>query len=286
MAWAATATPGTIPKIKVASTFKQIEACQSMSGPSGSKPIVEVQGLSDLAKKFKGGRPDYGKVNFEMAFDPTDPSHLEFLTAFAAVPSVNSEFEIALTDVGTAALNFFGKVDEIGLSIPNEGPVILKAGVKITSGITDTAATSITPNAAFVPIVGQGCTLGFWTGAAYVTLPGATNVEISGASRAVIPATAMSALVPNFLMGIPSNGKISFDLLYDSSDANHILVLAAFNAASQTDRFLITMTDASNATITLNPCMVDTWEYNVGQKDSANLVKVSATINCPIVVVP
>lgn len=286
MAWAATSTPGTIYKINVGGTLKQIEGVQSATGPSGSKTTTERTALSDTSRKYIGGRATTGKVSYEMAFDPTDPSQLKFITAFAAVPAVDIAFENAHTDQGLAAYSYSGLVDELGLNFPNEGLVVLRAGVSIKTALTDGAPTSITPNASFAPIVGQGTTLGFWDGAAYDIIPGVSNVEISGASRTLIPATQQSALTSSYLVGMPASGKISFDLFWDSTDATHLALYAAFQAANQQDRFQITMTDASTATITLNPCVVDGWDFQMGSRDAPNLVRVSAQINTTIVVVP
>jgi len=264
--------------------MKLLEGCMSLSGPGASKPLTDITALSDTAQKFKGGRPNYGKIGMECAFDPIDPSHLKLFTAFALVPGVAVACEVAGTENGAKAAVFSAMFDELGLSIPNEGPVMVKSGATITTAITLATATSITPSAIFAPIVGQGTVLGLWVTSAYVTILGATNFEISGASRAMIPVTALSAAAPTFLAGVPNNGKLTFDLLWDSSDANHALLFAAYQAANQTDRIKITLTNTAASTITLNPVIIDGFEFNTS-KDAPNLVKVSATINTPIAIV-
>lgn len=283
MAWTPTATPGTQFKIN-AGGWKLLEGLIGLSGPGGSKPLTSVTALSDLAMKFKAGRPDYGKVSGECVFDPIDVSQLKLLTAFAAVPAVAVAFEVGSTEHGGKAVQFSAMVDELGLSFPNEGPAMLKWGASLTTGRTLATATAVTPSATFNSCVGQGTVLELWVEDEYVPILGVSMVEISGVSRAKIPATQISALTPTFLVGIPNNGKAGFDLMFDSTDANHALLLAAFDAPNQTDRLRITMTDPAASKIILNPVLVDTFEFALGQQDSVNLVKAGATINCPIAV--
>jgi hypothetical protein len=284
MPWTATSTPGTQFKLTVSAVLKLLEGVQSLSGPGGNKPLTAVTAISDVAVKNKTGRPIYGKVSGQVAFDPTDVSQVKLLTAFAAVPSVAVACEVGMTENGGKASTFSALFDEWGLSIPNEGAVMVSFGATITTPLVLATPSSVTPNASFDSAVGQGCTLGLWVTSAYSTIAGASNIEISGCSRSIIPATQLSATTPSYLTGIPDFGSLSFDLLYDSSDANHALLKAAFDAQNQTDRLKITFANAGPNTITLNPVRIVGWEFMTGEKDAANKVKVTAKIDTTITI--
>jgi hypothetical protein len=287
MAWKATTTPGTQFKIDIGGTPLLLEGVTSLTAPGGSRPTSEWTPINATGKKYKTGRPAYGKASGEVAVMPTDPSFVKLLSLYNAAPSAAlCDVEVALVDNGAKAYKWTAFCDEFGLSFPNEGVVKAKFGFQATTGATALGSpTSVTPNASFDPAVSQGTTLGFWVTSAYVTLNGVENIELQGGSRDSSPATPINATAASVLPGYHGQTKLSFDLLFDSTETNHLALLTSFNASTPVnDKFIITMADSGNATITLDPVVIDGWEWPTAP--GTNRVKVSATVNCDIAIVP
>lgn len=287
MAWKATTTPGTQFKINIGGAPLLLEGVTSLTPFPGSRPTTEWTPINSGAKRYKPGRAAYGKASGELAVMPTDPSFVALLDLYNAAPaSALSDVELALVDNGSKAYKWTAFVDEFGISFPNEGPVKARFGFQATTGATAQASpTSVTPNASFDPCVAQGTTLGFYVTSAYVTLNGVENIELQGGARDSTPATPINATAASVLPGYRGQTRLTFDLLFDSTETNHLALLTSFNASTPVaDKFLITMTDSGNATITLDPVNIDGWEWP--SAPGTNRVKVSATCNCDIEVVP
>lgn len=283
MAWKATITPGTQFKIDLGTTPLLLEGVSSLTPPAGSRPTTEWTPIQATGKKYKPGRPAYGKVSGELAVMPTDPSFLRLLALYNAAPSsALTDVEVALTDNGSKAYKWTAFVDAFSLMFPNEGPVKCSFELQATTGATaQSSPTAVTPNATFDPTVAQGTTLGFYVTSAYNTLNGVENIELKGGSRDSYPATAINATAASSLPGYRGQTELSFDLLFDSTEANHLALLTSFNASTPvTDKFKITM--VGGATITLTDCNVSKWEWP--QAPGVNRVKVTAVVNVDIAV--
>jgi hypothetical protein len=286
MAWTATTTPGTQLKIDLGTTPLLLEGVTSLTPPAGSRPQSEWTPISATGKKYKTGRPAFGKASGELAVDPTDPSFLRLLALYNAAPaSALTILEVALVDAGSKAYKWTTFCDEFGISFPNEGVVKAKFGFQATGGVTpQTTPATVTPSVVFNPSVSQGSTLGFWTGAAYVTLNGVENIELQGGARDSSPATPIDALAASILPGYRGQTKLMFDLLFDSTEANHVLLLTSFNASTPiTDKFKITFPSPYTAhNITLADCNVDGFPFP--SAPGTNRLKVSATVNVDIAI--
>jgi hypothetical protein len=287
MAWKATTTPGTQLKI-LANTPLLLEGVTSLTAPAGTRPTSEWTPISSTAgKKYKTGRPAYGKTSGEIAVDPIDPSFLALLALYNAAPaSALIDLEVALKDAGSKAYKWTAFCDDFGINFPNEGVVKAKFGFSLTTGATaQNSPTSVTPSATYDPCVGQGTTLGYYVANAYVTLRGVENIDISGGARDATPATEQAATAASQVPGYRGQNKLTFDLLFDSTEANHLALLTSFNTAVPVnDKFLITMTDPGNATITLDPVNLDGWAWPTSP--GVNIVKVSGVYNGDIAIVP
>jgi hypothetical protein len=283
MAWEAGTTPGTQFKINLGSTPLLLEGITSLTPFPGSRPTSEWTPINATGKKYKTGRPAYGKASGELAVDPTDPSFLALLALYNAAPgSALSDVELAMTDNGAQALKWTAFVDEFGISFPNEGVVKARFGFQATTGHTVQAATSVTPNATFDPAVSQGTVLKFYKTASYQELKGVENIELAGGARDSSPATPIQATVASLLPGYRGQTKLTFDLLYDSTETLHTDMLTSFVANTPvTDRFQIAMTKSSKL-ITMADCNIDGWEWP--SAPGTIRVKVSATVNVDIAI--
>jgi hypothetical protein len=283
MAWKATTTPGTEFKIDVSGGSPlMLEGVTSLTPPPLSRPTTEWTPISATGKKYKTGRPAYGKTSGELAVMPTDPSFLRLLALYNALPgSALTDIEVALVDQGSKAFKWTAFVDEFSLSFPNEGPIKARFGFQAASGATAGAATAVTPNGSFDPVVSQGSTLGFWVTSAYVTLNGVENMELAGGSRDSSPGTPINASAASLIPGYRGQTKLSFDLLFDSTETNHMTLFSNANSlAAVTDKFKITMPGGS--LIVLTDVNLDS--FALPTAPGTNMVKVSATVNVDIAI--
>lgn len=283
MAWKATTTPGTQFKIDIGTTPLLLEGVTSLTPPAGSRPTSEWTPINATGKKYKTGRPAYGKVSGELAMMPTDPSFVRLLALYNAAPNAAlTDIEVALTDQGAKAYKWTAFVDEFGVSFPNEGVVKAKFGFQVTTGATaQVAPTAVTPNAAFDPIVAQGTTLAFWATGAYGNLKGVENIELSGGARDNTPATPIEAAAASVLPGYRGQTKLTFDLLYDSTEVAHQAMFTSFAASTPvTDKFKINL--VGGHAIELTDVNIDGWEWP--SAPGTNRVKVSATVNVDIAI--
>jgi hypothetical protein len=284
MAWKATTTPGTQFKIDLGTSALLLEGVTSLTPPPGSRPTSEWTPISATGKKYKPGRPAFGKATGEVAVDPADPSFLRLLALYNAAPaSALTDVEVALVDSGSKAYKWTAFVDEFGITFPNEGVVKAKFGFQATTGATpQSSPTAVTPSVVFNPMVAQGATLGFWVSSAYVTLSGVSLFDLQGGARDSSPATPIDALAASMLPGYRGQTKLTFDLLFDSTEANHVAMLTSFNASTPvTDKFKITFAGGAH-NIALSDCNIDGWAFPTAP--GVNIVKVSATVNVDIAI--
>lgn len=107
MPYATSLTAGTVLKHKISSVFTAVPGVRSIGGSGSSKTKVDVTALSDTAKKYLGGFPDYGELNVELMWDPGDSVHQAILTA-AQTSGTTSDIQITMTDAGAATVEYTG----------------------------------------------------------------------------------------------------------------------------------------------------------------------------------
>lgn len=280
MAYDSTSMIGTQFKIDVGGTPLLLEGVLSLTPPSGSRPTTSVTPIQSTVMKFKTGRPAYGPASGKLAWSPVDPSHIKLLALYNS--AATADFELTQVDNGAQSLKWSGFVGQFGLSFPNEGPVEASFSVQMTTGHTAGAATAVTPSTTFDSATSQGTIGSFWATAAYSQIKGATNFELAGGSRETYPGTPIDALVASVIPGYIGQNKLTFDLLYDSTEANHGLLLASYMAGTPiNDKIKLATTQLSKVLI-LDPIVIDGWAWSTAP--GANIVKVSATVNCLIAV--
>jgi hypothetical protein len=255
-----------------------LEGVTSLTPPPLSRPSVEWTPISATSKSFKPGRPAYGKMSGECVVMTTDPSFVALLGLYNAAPSAAVKtIGVSTTEQGLKEYRWSMFCDEFGLIFPNEGLVKARFGFQAASACTAGSATSVTPNASFAPVLSQGTTLGFWTGAAYTTLDGVEDIELSGGSRDSSPATPINASAASLLPGYRGQTKLSFTILWDTTlTSTHVAMYTSANALTPTtDKFKITFTDTE--TITMADCNIDAFELPTAP--GTNRVKITATVN-------
>ena len=282
--WRATTTPGTQFKIDLGTSALLLEGVTSLTPFPGTRPTSEWTPINAQGKKYKSGRPAYGKASGEVAVDPTDPSFLRLLALYNLAPlSCLTDVEVALVDSGSKAFKWTAFCDEFGISFANEGVLKAKFGFQAVTGATAMVTpTVVVPSSTFDPVVCQGASLGFYVGAVYVTLAGVSNIELQGGARDSSPATPIDALAASSLPGYRGQTKLLFDLLFDSTEVNHMALFTSFNAPTPvTDKFKINFAGGVH-NIPLADCNIDA--FALPTAPGVNIVKVAATVNVDIAI--
>lgn len=280
MSYKATSMIGTEFKIDLGGTPLLLEGLINLTAPAGTRPVSEWTPIQSTTKKYKTGRPTYGAASGKLAWSPIDPSHIKLLALYNSAAAAN--FELTEVDNGAQSLQWPGFVSQFGLTFPNEGVVEVAFGIQITGAHTTAAATSVTPSATFDPAVSQGTVGSLWVTSAYVAVKGATNFALAGGSRDTYPATPIDAAVASVMPGYIGQNKLTFDLLYDSTESTHVALLASYVGSTPiNDKFKIATTQSSKVLIN-DPVVIDGWAWPTAP--GANIVKVSATVNSTIAV--
>ena len=138
MAYAAWAVAGTC--LGVGSTaspldYATIRGVEGFTGPTGSKPDIDVTAIDDTATKYVAGVPDYGNVSFDLFWDPAETSHQELYVAFQTVGSTKY-FRIVCADTGAALITFSGEVKGWEWDFSKGAAAKVKVTVKLSGTAT------------------------------------------------------------------------------------------------------------------------------------------------------
>jgi hypothetical protein len=111
-------------------TAVNVPGVLTMGFSGGGKTEIEYTAISDTAAKFKGGKPNYGSFNFELAYDPTDAAHSHVLAQYGSAGSTD-QWKILLTDQSTGTVSFNGSVMEFNLDLAKDSIGKASARVKL-----------------------------------------------------------------------------------------------------------------------------------------------------------
>jgi hypothetical protein len=139
MPYAASHTAGTLVKIKISGTYTLIPGLQNFTNDGGEKGEIDTTPLNATAKTSVGGTPDYGTWTGELAWDPGDTVHQALAARYATTPAPTEDFEITMTDVGAATVQFFGYIKRFNPTYDKE------SFNKSNFAVRQTSALVITP---------------------------------------------------------------------------------------------------------------------------------------------
>jgi hypothetical protein len=128
---------GTQLKVTITATPTLIQGVQSFSGPTGSKPEIEYTSISDTAAKFKAGKPDFGTISFQIAWDPAEAAHAHLLTSFNTAGSTDA-WTITCSDVGAAAITFNAAVNGWSWSFDKDAVAMVDVSARLSGVATVT----------------------------------------------------------------------------------------------------------------------------------------------------
>jgi Lambda phage tail tube protein, TTP len=78
--------------------FTAVPDVLSMSGPDASKAEIDVTDLASVAKEFKGGLADFGRLTVEMNYIPGNATHAAMRADFINTLSPVRNWQIAFTN--------------------------------------------------------------------------------------------------------------------------------------------------------------------------------------------
>lgn len=136
MPYAASAVAGTLLQYANASpwSYSTIKGVEGFSGPTATKPDIDVTAIDDTATQFIDGTPDYGQITFDLFWDPNETNHRLLKDDFDVVASV-AYFKVVNTDTGAAELTFQGNVKGFEWDYSKANAVKVKVTVKLTGAV-------------------------------------------------------------------------------------------------------------------------------------------------------
>ena len=112
---------------------------------------------------------------------------------------------------------------------------------------------------------------------AYVEIPKVTSIGGPTGSAAVIPTTALDSAAVEKIMGLPDEGQVTLELIWQGETNNAVQVALHTDRAAQTlVTFQIRLTDSPNSRYTFT-AYVTNWELSIGI-DSVTMVNVTLEI--------
>lgn len=120
-------------------TFSAIGNVRSISGPSGSKPEIDVTDLASAGKEYLAGIPDYGQVNFTGFHNEDEATQTTLWADFVDSTDTHiRNYQITFND-GTV-YDFQGFIQDLAHSVESEGGIELNGAVRVSGGLTRTLA--------------------------------------------------------------------------------------------------------------------------------------------------
>ena len=120
-------------------TFTAIGNVRSISGPSGSKPEIDVTDLASAGKEYLAGIPDYGQVNFTGFHNEDEATQTTLWADFVDSTDTHiRNYQITFND-GTV-YDFQGFIQDLAHSVESEGGIELNGAVRVSGGLTRTLA--------------------------------------------------------------------------------------------------------------------------------------------------
>ena len=124
--------------VTISASATAVPGVTSLSFSGAQKNEVEYTAISDTAKKYKGGKPDYGSCTFDLAWDPADAVHQYLLARFNSAGSTDT-WGLTCSDTGAAAIAFSGSLMEWNMSFEKDNIAKVSCRTKLSG------AMSVTP---------------------------------------------------------------------------------------------------------------------------------------------
>lgn len=116
-----------------------VPGVSNLTGPTGTKPQVDVTAISDNAAQFIPGLPDFGDVSFMLHWDHSHATHAKLFAAYRATDTANSTVATRIVTAGGENVTLNGIVTGFSLNFAGANESA-KADVtlKVTGTVTIT----------------------------------------------------------------------------------------------------------------------------------------------------
>ncbi|MEO1035227.1 MAG: hypothetical protein AAFX44_06660 [Pseudomonadota bacterium] len=120
-------------------TFTKIGNVQGFSGPSGTKPEIDVTDLDSAGKEFLAGLPDFGSVTFTGWFNEADAAQDTLWSDFVGNSPLRN-IQIVLPNTEATTLDVLGYVSELSVDTQTEQGVQLNGSIRLSGGLAKSSS--------------------------------------------------------------------------------------------------------------------------------------------------
>ena len=135
----ASAAQGTLLKIDSGASpqvFSTITGVTNLSGPTGSRELIDVTGLDSAAREYLVGMPDYGDISFTLFYAPQNAVHALLFTAFQLSSQTATAFTLTFTDSPATVYSFNALVQGFPHNFQTNAAVEVNVTLKLTGAVT------------------------------------------------------------------------------------------------------------------------------------------------------
>lgn len=134
----ALSTQGVLLKIGSGSpeTFTTIKGVSNISGPTGSRELIDVTALDSSGREYLVGLPDYGDLSFTLFYAPQDTQHALLFAAFQAAGQTATNFTLTFTDSPATVYSFAALVQGFPMNFQGNSAVEVNVTLKLTGAVS------------------------------------------------------------------------------------------------------------------------------------------------------
>jgi len=114
-------------------SWTQITEINTIGGPDGTVPLIDVSNLDSSAKEYIGGLPDEGSLSVGMRYIPSNAVH----SALLAGKGTTYQFQIRYPD--SVIHEFTGLITGFNISSGVDAPIAATMTIKLSGSILETA---------------------------------------------------------------------------------------------------------------------------------------------------
>jgi len=114
-------------------TFAAVANVTGITGPDGQKPDIDVTNLSDVARRFLTGLPDFGSVSLELNYSPDETTHDTLYALFLS--GALRQWRILFSNA-TTYLEFNATVQTFPFQFAIDDVVKITVGLRVSGQVT------------------------------------------------------------------------------------------------------------------------------------------------------
>lgn len=126
--------------VMVGTAYTNIPGVTSFSLEGGTKPAIDVTAISDTSKQYVQGTPDSGTAQMDLAWRPTDSTHVALKTSFDNASGPTDQFKVYLKDTDNSKAYFNAQVNAWSANLARDSAGTVRVSAKLTGAINVTTA--------------------------------------------------------------------------------------------------------------------------------------------------